>query len=114
MYFLDGEYLGKYSNIPEVKNVTTGQNDFGVGAYVPLFSRSAGDWASMGPFSIKLRFDDEDQTDDIFYSCHVSNRTVLFVSTKSQQWTRRRWGVVGDTSALSSKTAHASCLRTHN
>jgi hypothetical protein len=26
----------------------------------------------MDPFSIKLRFDDEDHTEDIFYFCHVS------------------------------------------
>jgi hypothetical protein len=72
MYFSGDEYLGVYSNIPEVKNATFGQEDFGLDAYKPLFSLSLVEWASMDPFSIKLRFDDEDHTGDIFYFCHVS------------------------------------------
>jgi hypothetical protein len=72
MYFSGDEYLGVYSNIPEVKNVTSGQEDFGLDTYNPLFSLSPANWAGMDPFSIKLRFDDEDHTGDIFYFCHVS------------------------------------------
>jgi hypothetical protein len=72
MYFSGDEYLGVYSNIPEVKNATFGQEDFGLDAYKPLFSLSLVEWASMDPFSIKLRFDDEEHTGDIFYFCHVS------------------------------------------
>jgi hypothetical protein len=115
MYFSGDEYLGVYSNIPEVKNVTSGEEDFGLDAYEPLFFISSGDWAGMEPFSIKLRFDDEDHTEDIFYFCHVSNteyRTLLFVTTGTRN-ARRRWGV-GDASVLSSKTDYASGLRTHN
>jgi hypothetical protein len=72
MYFSGDEYLGVYSNIPEVKDVTFGEEDSGLDAYKPLFSLSSGDWASMDPLSIKLRFDDDDHTKDIFYFCHVS------------------------------------------
>jgi hypothetical protein len=72
MYFSGDEYLGVYSNIPEVKNVTSGEEDFGLDVYQSLFFRSVSDWARMDPFSIKLRFDDEDHTEDIFYFCHVS------------------------------------------
>jgi hypothetical protein len=72
MYFSGDVYLGVYSNISEVMNVTSGQDDFGLDAYKPLFSLSLSDWASTDPFSIKLRFDDEDHAEEIFYFCHVS------------------------------------------
>jgi hypothetical protein len=72
MYFSGDEYVGVYSNIAEVKNVTSGEEDFGLDVYEPLFFISSGDWAAMDPFSIKLRFDDEDHAEDIFYFCHVS------------------------------------------
>jgi hypothetical protein len=71
MYFLNDEYLGHYSNIPEVKNVTTGEEDFGLDVYEPLFFRSPHEWTAMGTFSIQLRFDDDSVTSDIFYFCHI-------------------------------------------
>lgn len=71
MFFLNDEYLGRYSNIPEVKNVTTGEEDFGLGVYEPLFFRPANEWAGMGTFSVKLRFDDETLKSDLFYFCHI-------------------------------------------
>jgi hypothetical protein len=39
MYFLDGNYLGNYSNIAAVAPVTAGEGDFGLDAYEPLFFR---------------------------------------------------------------------------
>jgi hypothetical protein len=72
MYFSGDDYLGVYSNIPEVKAVTVGEEDFGLDVYEPLFFLSSGDWSAMAPFSLKLKFDDESFTQDIFYFCHVS------------------------------------------
>ena len=37
MYFVGGEYVGEYSNIPEIKNITASDN-FGLDDYEPLFS----------------------------------------------------------------------------
>jgi hypothetical protein len=90
MYFSGDDYLGVYSNIPEAKDVTFGEEDFGLDAYEPLFFSSVGDWAAMDPFSVKLHFDDEFHNEDVFYFCHV--RTCLC------------W-LVCDASGLSSKTA---------
>ena len=39
MYFLNGEYLGNYSNIEEVAPLSLGAEDFGLDAYEPLFFR---------------------------------------------------------------------------
>lgn len=72
MYFMDGEYLGTYSNIQEVKNVTTMEDDFGLDSYEPLFFRPIPEWTEFGEFEIKLRFDNLGYTQDLFYFCHVS------------------------------------------
>jgi hypothetical protein len=77
MYFRNGTYLGTYSNIPEVANVTQGEDNFGLDDYEPLFFRPIPEWAGFGDFEVKLRFDEDDFTQDIFYFCHV--RTVLRV-----------------------------------
>jgi len=71
MYFLNDEYLGKYSNIPEVKNVTQHEADNGLNVYEPLFMRSPHEWTAHGTFSIKLRFDVDSADYDVFYFCHV-------------------------------------------
>ena len=73
MYFVGGSYAGVYSNIPEVTPVTTGEEDFGLDAYEPVFFYPIADWASTGPYSIQLKFDDETFDKDIFYFCHVSS-----------------------------------------
>jgi hypothetical protein len=39
MYFLNGVYLGSYSNIDEVAPISTGVADFGLDAYEPMFFR---------------------------------------------------------------------------
>lgn len=70
MYFLNGNYLGEYSNIPEVLN-NTGSENFGLDDYEPLFFHPLADWVGLGEFSVQLRFDDDTFTQDIFYFCHV-------------------------------------------
>ena len=39
MYFLNDEYLGKYNNLPELGPKTTGEEDFGLDVYEPMFFR---------------------------------------------------------------------------
>ena len=77
MYFLGGESLGVYNNIPEQGNLTTGEEDFGLDAYEPQFFHPFFDWAGYGEFSVKLRFTDEEFEGDLFYFCHVSERYSL-------------------------------------
>lgn len=72
MYFLNGEYLGTYSNIPEVLPVTTGEDNFGLDDYEPLFFYPFGQWLEQGWFSVSLRYD-QAYDKDIFYFCHVSS-----------------------------------------
>lgn len=70
MYFKDGEYLGNYSNIPEVLAATTGEEYFGLDDYEPLFYRPSHEWAGAN-FSISLKFDVDDFASDLFYFCHI-------------------------------------------
>ena len=46
--------------------------DFGLDVYEPYFQRSREDWEGLGSFNIKLTVDNDD-TDEIFYFCHVHN-----------------------------------------
>merc|ERR1712232_1346698 len=71
MYFQDGTYLGTYSNIPDVLPASTGEDNFGLDDYEPLFFLPMLDWTDLGPFSIQLNFDDASFTNDIFYFCHI-------------------------------------------
>jgi len=70
MYFSGLHYLGSYSNIPEVEDVTEGEEDFGLDDYEKLFLHPLPEWASFDGFSVKLRFD-ECYDKDLFYFCHV-------------------------------------------
>lgn len=72
MYFSGDAYLGSYSNIPDVKDVTTGEDDTGLDAYESVFFYPITEWAASPAFSIQLRFDDETFEKDLFYFCHVS------------------------------------------
>jgi hypothetical protein len=73
MYIMNGTYLGTYSNIPEILEITEEEvKFFGLDEYEPLFFRPLSEWAGFGEFEVKLRFDVEDFTKDIFYFCHVS------------------------------------------
>jgi hypothetical protein len=71
MYFLNGTYLGTYSNIEEILPPTTGEENFGLDDYEPLFFHPVDAWASYGEFSVQLRFDNPEFTQDIFYFCHI-------------------------------------------
>jgi hypothetical protein len=66
-----GGYLGSYSNDPDVAPVTTDEEDFGLDHYEPLFYYPLREWLGFGNFSIKLRFDDDTYSNDLFYFCHV-------------------------------------------
>jgi hypothetical protein len=76
MYFVNGTYVGTYSNIPEIFDVTQGEDNFGLGDYEPRFFWSFTEWLEQGSeeerFSVALKFTDEDFAQDIFYFCHVS------------------------------------------
>jgi hypothetical protein len=82
MYFIDGEYQGKYSNLPvdEAANQTVeisrqgelADDDFGLDSYEPKFFYPLGDWLEFGTFEILVRFDVADFEADFFYFCHVS------------------------------------------
>jgi hypothetical protein len=83
MYFVDGNYVGTYSNIAEIKNVTTDDENFGLDDYEPLFFRNPVDWTDFGTFSVMLRFD-QSYEQDIFYFCHVSSpKRNIHVASKA-------------------------------
>merc|ERR1719384_1342997 len=71
MYFMDGEYQGQFSNIPEIAE-EKGDEDFGLDAVEPLFFHSLGEWEGYGKFETYLKFD-QDYDKDIFYFCHLHN-----------------------------------------
>lgn len=81
MYFVQESYVGEYCNIAEVANIT-GHENFGLDNYEPLFFRPITEWTELGPFSVKLRFDDDTFDKDIFYFCHVS---LLVISADETQ-----------------------------
>jgi hypothetical protein len=76
MYFVNGSYLGTYSNIPEILEVTQGEDNFGLDDYEPRFFWPFKEWLEQGDeeerFSVALKFTNEDIAQDIFYFCHVS------------------------------------------
>jgi len=69
MYLLNDEYLGVYSNIPEISPLT-GDVDFGLDVYEPQFFASPPDWSAAGTYEVALKFDSK-YTKDIFYFCHI-------------------------------------------
>jgi hypothetical protein len=71
MYFLNGQYLGSYSNDPDVLKPTTNKANFGLDEYEPVFYYPYDQWLGLGKFSVNLRFD-QVYDKDIFYFCHVS------------------------------------------
>ncbi|CAB9513618.1 expressed unknown protein [Seminavis robusta] len=71
MYMLNDGYLGAYSNIPEIEEVTVNKDDNGLKTYENLFFKGMSTWKGYGTFSVKLRFDDEQYVHhDLFYYCH--------------------------------------------
>ncbi|KAI2490847.1 DUF305-containing protein [Fragilaria crotonensis] len=70
MYFLNGQYLGFYSNDPDVLKPTTNKTYFGLDDYEPVFYYPYDQWLGLGKFSVNLRFD-QVYDKDIFYFCHI-------------------------------------------
>lgn len=72
MYWMNGIYMGQYSNTDHLVPVNeNGSDDFGLDAVEPLFFFPLEEWGSYGPFVTSLTFDDENFDQDIFYFCHV-------------------------------------------
>ena len=61
LYFLDGVFLGDPLDA----------SNFGLDVYEPDFFLGVTTWAGKGEYSIMLKFDDENYTNDLFYFCHV-------------------------------------------
>lgn len=72
MYWQDGEYVGVYSNVPDLVPIPAKpSDDFGLDTVEPLFFHPLGDWQGYGPFVTVLNFDDEEFDQDLFYFCHI-------------------------------------------
>jgi hypothetical protein len=81
MYMKGGEYLGAYSNNEVITPAgTMSDENFGLDDYEPEFFLDPLTWNTAGEYSIALKFDVDDFTDDIFYFCHVSSiaLSILF------------------------------------
>lgn len=78
MYFMDAEYQGEYSNIPDLVPIPNNASDFGLDAVEPLFYHPLGDWQAYGTMSVYLNFDDQEFDQDFFYFCHVSSMYGLW------------------------------------
>jgi len=71
MYEVAGEYVGEYSNNAKIANITTGNENFGLDDYEPLFFFPILEWKGMGPYQVTLKLTDDDINSDIFYFCHI-------------------------------------------
>lgn len=72
MYFKAGSYLGTYSNDATILAPTTGEDNFGLDDYEPLFFHPPLDWVGYGQFDVTLKFPETDGfVGDIFYFCHI-------------------------------------------
>lgn len=73
MYFKGTEYLGSYSNEPRILAATTGEDNFGLDDYEPLFFHPITQWLeNYDEFSITLNFPETAGfNEDIFYFCHI-------------------------------------------
>jgi len=70
MYFIDGEYMGVYSNCDDLAPITMNEEDFGLDETKLKFHYPVEVWANS-TYEIHLKFDDANFTDDFFYFCHV-------------------------------------------
>jgi len=70
IYFKDGVMLGNYTNLSTDPADYSGTENFGLDDYEPDFFYPLPDWAA-GSYSIKLKFDQDDIDQDIFYFCHI-------------------------------------------
>mmetsp|Transcript_41036 Transcript_41036/g.60229 ORF Transcript_41036/g.60229 Transcript_41036/m.60229 type:complete len:431 (+) Transcript_41036:83-1375(+) len=71
MYFKNDEYLGTYSNDASIMAETTGEDNFGLDDYEPLFFYPLPAWREEGDFHVTLKYDEKNYTKDIFYFCHI-------------------------------------------
>jgi hypothetical protein len=72
MYMLNDGYLGRYSNIPEIKPMTINEQENGLTIYRSMFFKNMAAWTGYGTFGVKFKFDDYAFTDnDLFYYCHI-------------------------------------------
>lgn len=85
MYFKDGAYLGTYSNQPSAVTKSTGQDNFGLDDYEPLFFHPLPEW-SESEFHVQLNFDDTSYEKDIFYFCHVRTCDFFFLACCSHYY----------------------------
>jgi hypothetical protein len=82
MYYIDSEYKGAYSNNEDLLALTSGEDNFGLDDYEPLFFHPLPEWVGYGEFSVFLKFDnDTDYSKDIFYFCHVSIMNMCYFLT---------------------------------
>jgi hypothetical protein len=65
MYMKDNYYLGRYSNNKKVAPITSGESDFGLESYKPLFFWPLPQWTASR-FSVSLTFHEYDYKSDIF------------------------------------------------
>ena len=72
MYLKDDSYIREYSNNAPIADINPSDN-FGLDDYEPEFFLDPLTWNSAD-FSLALKFDVDDFTNDIFYFCHVSFR----------------------------------------
>lgn len=73
MYWMNGTYVGNYSNIPDLVPIPdVPSDDFGLGNVEPLFFHPLSHWIGYGHFVTALNFD-VPYDKDIFYFCHVSS-----------------------------------------
>ena len=82
MYWMNGTYMGNYSNIPDLVPIPdTPSSDFGLEVVEPLFFHPVRHWEGYGPFITALNFDvPYDQ--DIFYFCHVRSISILLLTIR--------------------------------
>ena len=67
MYYMNGDYTGQYSNIPELVDIPeVPSDDFGLDVVEPLFFHPFGDWQGYGAFVTALKFD-VNYNQDLFY-----------------------------------------------
>jgi len=68
VYYKDGLMTGIYTNLDDTAIVDG--TDFGLEGYEPEFFYPLADWG-VADYTIKLRFNVDDITQDIFYFCHI-------------------------------------------
>lgn len=72
MYMQGDASLGTYNNNPNLGDLTTGEDDFGLDAYEPQFFYPLYDWLGADTYKVALYYpEDNDFSKDFFYFCHI-------------------------------------------